>query len=187
MRLAGSLIAGGRSRRFGRDKAVAELGGARLADLSLAVLRAGCERLVVAGPEALAASLGLEAAADAPDLTGGPAAGIASAMSWARGQGCTHLVTVPCDTPALPADLVAQLAAAAAEAPVVAAHAERPHPLCAIWDVDLLQGLRERLAASHPPMRQLVDLMGGLWLRFPDERAFVNLNTQAELQALARA
>ena len=186
MRLAGALIAGGRSRRFGRDKAIAELRGVRLADLSLEVLRAGCDALVVAGPPALAASLGLEAVADALDLAGGPAAGIAAALGWARADGFTHLVTAPCDTPALPGDLVRRLARAA-DAPVVAAWAARPHPLCAIWDVGGLADLRRSLAASHPPLRALVEQLGGRWLQFPDEAAFLNLNTEADLAALAGA
>jgi molybdopterin-guanine dinucleotide biosynthesis protein A len=188
MKVAGAVIAGGRSRRFGRDKAQAELYGASLIDLSLAVLRAGCAVVAVNGPAELATSRGVPAIEDDPGLPRGPAAGLAGVLVWADLRGYTHVVTAPCDTPRLPPDLVLRLVAHAGIAPVLAARAERPHPLCAIWRVEALPKLRRYFADSHPPLYALVEEMGGRWLQFPDETAFVNVNTERDLAQLqARA
>jgi hypothetical protein len=48
-RTLGAILAGGRSRRFGSDKALARLGGERLIDRAAAALRPQVDRLIVCG------------------------------------------------------------------------------------------------------------------------------------------
>jgi molybdenum cofactor guanylyltransferase len=186
MTIAGVVLAGGRSRRFGRDKAREPLGGRPLIAWSLEALGPGCARLAVNGPADLAATLGLPALADLPGAPPGPLAGIAAALAWASAEGCSHCLTAPCDTPFLPADLGARLAEAIGDAPVAAARALRRHPLCALWRTQLAPRLAQLAREpGQPPLQRLVDELGGVWADFPGEDAFANLNTPEEFAAAA--
>lgn len=185
MIIAGVVLAGGRSRRFGRDKAREPLGGRPLIAWSLDALRAGCVRLAVNGPPELATAFGLPHVVDIAQAPPGPLAGIAGALTWASEEGCTHCFTVPCDTPFLPADLGLRLSAAIGGGPVVAARAVRRHPLCALWRADLAADLAQFARRSdHSPLQQIVDKLGG-WADFADEDAFANLNTPEDFAAAA--
>jgi molybdopterin-guanine dinucleotide biosynthesis protein A len=184
MRIAGVVLAGGRSRRFGRDKALEPLDGQPLAHWSLAALRPGAACLAVNGSAALAARLALPLVEDLAGAAAGPLAGIVGALAWAGSAGCSHLMTAPCDTPFLPAGLAAALAGAIGRAPVAAARAERVHALCALWRVDLAGRLAPiARQADQPSLQALIEDLGGAYADFPREADFANLNTQADLAA----
>jgi molybdopterin-guanine dinucleotide biosynthesis protein A len=186
MRIAGVVLAGGRSVRFGRDKALELLGGQPLIYWALEALRPSAAVLAINGPPALGVRFGLPSIEDFPGVSAGPLAGLLSAMDWAGAQGCSRVLTSPCDTPLLPRDMAFKLAAAA-EAPVVAARAARVHALCALWRVDLADRLVPfARQPDQPSLHRIIDALGGLYVDFPDEAAFANLNTQAELAAARR-
>jgi molybdopterin-guanine dinucleotide biosynthesis protein A len=184
VRLAGLILAGGRSRRFGADKARAVLGGRPLIAWSLAVLRPHVEVIALSGPDALAAEIGLAAVAD-PDQPGrGPLAGVIAGLGWASGVGATHLATAPCDTPFLPQELAPRLVAGLDGRAVVAARAERVHALCAVWSVRAaadLAGLAQ--AEKQLSMQAIMEALGGGYVDFPDEAAFANVNTPEDMAA----
>jgi molybdopterin-guanine dinucleotide biosynthesis protein A len=187
MRIAGIVLAGGRSSRFGRDKALAVLHAQPLIHWSVEALRDGAEVLAINGPMALCDRVGLPRAPDAPGVPAGPLAGVLGAMGWAAGRGCSHLLTAPCDTPFLPPDMGARLALGIGEGPAIAARAARAHPLCALWRVDLAPALATLAAApDQPSLQAIIKRLGGSWLDFPDEAAFANLNTPAEFEQAER-
>jgi len=100
VRTLGVVLAGGRSSRFGSDKAEARLFGRTLLEHALEALRPQCEAVAVVGREtALAPSL-----ADWPGPDEGPLGGLAGALRYARGV-FYQLLTVSIDAPLLPADL----------------------------------------------------------------------------------
>lgn len=128
------------------------------------------------------AALGLPVFCDRiPDFAG-PLAGLHAAMAFAT---TPWLMTVPCDSPFLPCDLVIRLARAAADNTAqvaVARTGDQPHPVFALvkrsLEPDLAAFLasgRRRIDAWYAPLRVAeVD--------FADEHAFVNLNTADELR-----
>lgn len=137
MPILGAVLAGGRSSRFGSDKALARLGGATLLDHALASLAAFTPMQVVCGrAEAPATTV---ADVPAPDL--GPLGGICGALTHAQGHGFDAVLTIACDTPLFPDNMVAALLAVqcgfAAEAPTVG-----------LWPARLAGPLRDHLAAS---------------------------------------
>jgi len=109
------VIAGGRSLRFGGEKAVAPFAG-------LPMLLWAVRRLArVAGSVAVNARPGTGAAALAQaqglvvlhDLLGdpdGPMAGVRAGLVWAGSLGMKSLAVSPCDVPLLPEDLFVRLA-----------------------------------------------------------------------------
>jgi molybdopterin-guanine dinucleotide biosynthesis protein A len=191
--IGGLVLAGGRSRRFGAEKALAPFRGAPMMD---AILDRFGELPIVAvsarrgsAAERRAAALGLPVLYDSPSAPEGPLAGICAALEWARGIGLSYVASAPCDAPLLPHDLLPQLARAIGDAPAAYATTERgPHPLCALWSVRLQPALAIALAAGeHPPVRALLQDVGAHAVRFDDDRAFLNANTPAALAAMEGA
>ncbi len=113
MRILGAVLAGGRSTRFGSDKALALLDGRPLIEHAVAALAARSEAVIVCGRE-----WGADWVPDrpAPDL--GPLGGINAALHAATQPGYDAVLTAPCDVPWLPALPFGQ-AGYAAEMPVV--------------------------------------------------------------------
>ena len=124
-----------------------------------------------------------------PDYPG-PLAGIETALAaLARHDPVLPwLVTVPCDAPRLPADLVSRLAqaAAAGQCQVAVAHdGERVHPVFALIHVDALPVLRAYIATGRRRADSWYASLPSVQVDFSDcPEAFVNLNTREELDAL---
>lgn len=99
----GAVFAGGRSSRFGSDKAVALFDGRPLVDHAADVLRPWVDAVVVIGGD----RPGSIADQPRPDL--GPLGGLAGALVHARDSGFDTVLTLACDTPHLPDGLLAEL------------------------------------------------------------------------------
>ncbi len=187
--IAGLVLAGGRSRRFGWEKAAVVVDGRPLLDTALAGL-AGCGALAVnAAPRSEAAALanarGLPVLTDREGLPDGPLTGVLAGLEWARDRGAAWLVTSPCDLAAPPPALVARLADAGG--PAYALAPDGRHPLSALWPVSLIEPLRAILSREHPPVRAVQDDSGFRPVLFPDPAAFENLNTPGGLDSRIRA
>ncbi|WP_156256300.1 molybdenum cofactor guanylyltransferase [Sandarakinorhabdus oryzae] len=102
--MLGAVLAGGESRRFGSDKALALLDGQTLLARAIERLRV-CDELVVAGRDVP----GITSLADWPAPGLGPLGGLAAAMRHLRRAGCAHLVSLPVDVEGLPDDWLERL------------------------------------------------------------------------------
>lgn len=189
--VVGVVIAGGRSVRFGGEKAAAELAGKPLLMWAAARLARSCRSVAVnARPgteaEALAGAAGLPVLHDAQGDAAGPLAGVKVALAWAREQGASALAVSPCDVPLLPDDLFVRLVAAAGAGAAMAETADGDQPLCAVWPVSALAKLTAALAnGAHPPTWLMLESIGAARVRFSEPDAFANINTRADLAAVA--
>ena len=115
MRILGAVLAGGRSSRFGSDKAEADWRGRTLADHAAEAIRPYVDAVVRVG--------GLDGVPDLPRAGLGPLGGIAGALDHAAAHGYDSVLTIACDMPRLPVDLVEALLRRApaycADAPVL--------------------------------------------------------------------
>ncbi|AHF84313.1 molybdopterin-guanine dinucleotide biosynthesis protein MobA [Rhizobium leguminosarum bv. trifolii WSM1689] len=143
------VLAGGRSRRMGRDKAGVMLGAESL--LHHVLTRLSQQTLLIA-VNADAAAEDVPVVPDRFRGKAGPMAGIHAAMVYAAGlPSITHVVTVSVDCPFFPADLVARLAAAI-EHPsqiAIAASEGRSHPVFGLWPVTLVADLETWIATDE--------------------------------------
>lgn len=98
--LLGAVLAGGRSSRFGSDKAAAMLDGRTLAEHAATTLARYADAVVIVGPDGLP---------DLPRPGLGPLGGIAAALDHAAERGIRCVVTIGCDMPVLPACLMEAL------------------------------------------------------------------------------
>jgi molybdopterin-guanine dinucleotide biosynthesis protein A len=181
IQFAAAILAGGASSRFGADKAMVDLGGSPM--ISHVARALSADKLAIVGHPGAAALLGAESLNDAADSVSGPLAGVLAALDWAARLQAPWLITAPCDAPLLPTDLAARLVAAAEAAGASAAHActaRGLHPLCAAWRPALAARLRRCFADGvHPPVREVAT--DGVHVLFEHEGAFLNVNTQADL------
>lgn len=189
---AGLLLAGGRSSRFGAEKAVAPFGGRLMMDSVLQRFGALAACAVSARPNSAAAihaqALGLDILYDDADAPTGPLAGVAAGLAWAKGANFKVLATAPCDAPLLPADLFPVLLASMGTALAAFAVTDSgEHPLCAVWRVEMAEYIAaEFVDGRHPPVRALLAERGARRVHFNDPRAFANANTPDALEALER-
>jgi molybdenum cofactor guanylyltransferase len=187
-RLFGLVLAGGRSTRFGREKAGEPLLGRPLIAWAAEGLGGEVARLAVsARPGTAAAAYAVSndlpclPDPDAGPLTGGPLAGVLEGLKWAAQAGAAGLVTAPCDTPFLPRDLASRLAAGRSPGGAVARTGEGLQPLCALWPVQAVAVL-ERLD-GHPPIRRVLAGLGAAEVAFAEPASFDNLNTPSAFAA----
>jgi molybdopterin-guanine dinucleotide biosynthesis protein A len=152
----GVLLAGGLARRMGGgDKPMRAIGGRTLLDRAIDRLAPQCDGLILNanGDPARFAATGLPVVADTVEGFAGPLAGILAALEWAKDNrpGIHWVVSIPTDSPFLPADLVARLheARLAARAPLACARSgEQTHPVVGLWPVELAGALRHALVVE---------------------------------------
>jgi molybdopterin-guanine dinucleotide biosynthesis protein A len=147
------VLMGGLARRMGGgDKGLRELGGMTLLARVVAAMRPQCDGLVLNanGDPARLGRIALPVVGD--DMQGfpGPLAGILAGLDWiaAHLPDIKDAVSVPADTPFLPADLVARLIEAREKNNAMLAYARsgtRTHPLVALWPVAIRRDLRRVL------------------------------------------
>jgi molybdopterin-guanine dinucleotide biosynthesis protein A len=190
------LLAGGLARRMGGgDKPLRVLQGRTLLDHVIARIRPQVRALVLNanGDAARFAAWGLEVVADPlPDFPG-PLAGVLAGMRWAaaRHPDAGAVLSVPTDTPFLPADLVARLDAARAAVGVpiaCAASGGRTHPVVALWPVALADALEAALRAGERKIDAWTARYGVAQAAFDDAAGdpFFNVNRPDELAEAER-
>lgn len=191
----GLILAGGRGTRLGGgDKALAMLGDRPLLAWVIERLAPQCRTVLLSanGEADRFASFGLPTVADhAEDRGKGPLAGLLAGLDWVaeRVPATDAVVTVACDTPALPRDLVQRLAAARRDGDRPAAAARsggRCHPLAALWPV-LGRGTVRRMLREEDRRRvhDSLERLGTVWVDWSATPLdpFLNINRPADLLA----
>jgi molybdopterin-guanine dinucleotide biosynthesis protein A len=189
--ITGLVLAGGRGSRMGGvDKGLQEHRGVPLAQHALRRLAPQVGPLWINANRNFDAyaALGAPVCADVLPDYAGPLAGFMAGL-----EHCTTpwLVTVPCDSPLFPADLVERLAQAVTEADAeIAMAATLEDGIVQVQPVFCLMkaSLKTSLAAFTQSGQRKIDRWTALHrcvdVCFDDARAFFNANTLAELQQL---
>jgi len=117
----------------------------------------------------------------------GPLAGFERGLAHASGE---LVATVPCDSPFLPADLVArlrtQLESTDAEL-AVARTGDQPHPVFTLMRRDVLPSLQRFLGSGQRKIDRWYGELRVAEVAFDDEAdAFLNINTRDELAKLEK-
>lgn len=176
----GAVLAGGRGRRLGGDKATVELEGRSLVSYPIAVLREvlGEVVLVAKADTQLPELEGVGSVWVEPDESFHPLAGIVHALRMARGR---PVFVCAADLPLLTADVVrAVVAVDPGDAPAVLPVAGgRPQPLAALYTPAALAGLAEY--PPDAPTRDVVLALGPKLVAVADEDAFFNVNAPEDL------
>ena len=166
----------------GADKGLLPHRGRPLVEWVLEALRPQVDELVISANRNIEtyAAYGHRVLRDTlPDFPG-PLAGVLAALG---GVSAEWLVVAPCDTPHLPADLVARLLHAAKRAAVplaVAADEMHAHYSCFIVRTDQRDALAAYLSRGGRAVRHWQAELPAVTVTF-DAAAFANLNRPADL------
>ncbi|MDD2901684.1 MAG: molybdenum cofactor guanylyltransferase [Syntrophales bacterium] len=191
--ITGAILAGGRSRRLGRDKVSLPLAGKPLAWWAAEAISPWVSECWLVTNQPLAhASLGLPLITDLRPGQG-PLGGLETALFYAR----TPLVlAVAADTPFLAAPLLAALAARAAAGVKTALVCQTDRglePFPGIYAVKLLARLTTFLQGDDRHVRHFLEQCRAQTLSpeeaarlDPQGRSFLNLNTPEDFEAAAR-
>jgi len=157
MVMPGFVLAGGASRRMGRDKARLLLGGTPLSVRTAAVLVAGgCDPVHLVSKDASLADLGLPLIQDT-EHAHHPLYGIAAALEATRSP---LALFAPCDLIRLDPETVAQMMDHGQ--PCVASSSEGDHPLLVVLPTDLAaqaRALAQQGASAHTLVEGLCRLV----------------------------
>ncbi len=191
--VAGVIVAGGRSRRMGRDKLLLPLAGvpvvqrvafalAQVVDQIILALRPGQPSLPID------ASCPVRAVHDpAPEM--GPLGGLAAALG--TGSAASYLAVaadLPLVRPSLLRLLLERAGALDAQA-VVPLIAGRPEPLCAVYQPDCLPAIQAQASGDDRSLQGLLQRLrveyvpeADLRAADPDLLSFVNVNRAQDLE-----
>jgi molybdopterin-guanine dinucleotide biosynthesis protein A len=197
--VTGVILAGGRgSRMGGADKGLQNFRGMPMAMYTLMRLAPQVSEIMINANRNLAAyeSFGVPVWPDGLSDFAGPLAGFLTGLEQCETE---YLVTVPCDTPLFPQDLVARLGEAlerdGADIAMAAAREEdgqlRSQPVFSLMKRDLMESLVvfthgggrkiDAWTAQHKTVLVPFDREGD------DPSAFFNANTLAELHKLEQS
>ncbi|MBU1691062.1 MAG: molybdenum cofactor guanylyltransferase [Gammaproteobacteria bacterium] len=186
-KISAVILAGGQARRMGGiDKGLALLNGRPLAAWVLERIAPQVDELLISANRNLDQYrlFGHPVLPDtSPDFQG-PLAGLLRAMAEAAHP---LILSVPCDTPFLPDNLVGRLTVALEESgadiaiPVCGGQVHRAVCLCRR---NLLPGLENFIAQGGRRVGEWQSLLRRVEVPFDDEQAFLNLNTADELTRL---
>lgn len=184
MKITGIVLAGGQGRRMGGvDKGLQPLRGKPMVQWVLERLAPQVDQIVINANQnrETYAKFGHRVIAD--DVAGfaGPLAGLHAGMKAA-----IHplVVTVPCDSPFLPDDLVSRLFKALQQNDLAVAKThDQPHPVFSLVKRDLVKNLEAFLAGGGRKIDAWYGALKFVEVPFDDEAdAFRNINTREELE-----
>jgi len=183
--LYGLILAGGRSKRMGHDKAAVRYGERSQLERAfglLAPLVARCFISVRADQQADALRSRFPQIIDSVEGIDGPAAGIDSAL---RAHPDAAWLVLACDLPFLDAATLQHLIARRDPARIAtayrSAHGGLPEPLCAIYEPLARTALQAYLAGGRNCPRKFLIQSDTLLLDQPHAEALDNVNTPTEL------
>ena len=186
-KISAVILAGGQGRRMGGvDKGLVPLQGRPMVEWVLERLRPQVDELQINANQNLERYRAFGVPVFSDDIGGfaGPLAGLHAGLARA---GHPLVVTAPCDSPFLPADLVSRLAAAleAEGADLAVAHTfDQAHPVFCLCRREVLPHLEAFLNAGGRKIDRWYETLKVVQVSFDDqEAAFRNINTREELGA----
>ncbi|MDP8254685.1 MAG: molybdenum cofactor guanylyltransferase [Candidatus Alcyoniella australis] len=186
--LSAVILAGGRSRRMGRDKCLIELGGQPLIELLLRELQQAADQVLIAANHVERfASLNVRVVSDIHPGNGA-LAGLHAGLWACDGE---RAFVCACDMPRITAEVVRTMFALAPEADVVVPRlGEYLEPLCAVYSCSCLPHIERSIMCGERRLVSFYDKVRVVEVGpqdFPDDpllKFTTNINTPEDLEQL---
>jgi len=183
--VAAVILVGGKSRRFGSDKAHISLCGESIQDRIIRITRHVTTNIVLSG-----ATTNQIRKADVPVLPDafpgiGPIAGLHAAL---RNDLAPWILLVACDLPLITSDLlekIVQARSAACQAVVPVTPDGRRHPVCALYHRSVSHLVTDNIHSQRYALHQLLGRIQYCEMSVPSE-LLTNINTPADLKQVEK-
>ena len=182
------ILAGGAARRMGgEDKGLTPLSGKAMIAYVIERLSSQCQEMVINcnRSQQQYAAFGYPLIEDTIGGGLGPLAGVLSALESSDSD---YVLSVPCDTPLLPTDLIERMLQAIAQEDAEActvSDGERLHPVVLLVKRSVLSGLRDYLCGGGRKVHDWFYSIPHCSADFSDQpEAFANINTPQQLATL---
>ena len=190
--ILGSILAGGQSKRMGKDKSFLEINNKKLIEYSIDKVKKYLKDLIVVtnSDNEFFLKNNLIAVKDCIEGQLGPLVGILTAMKWAKDNSRKYswVATFPCDTPFFPESIIKSFIneSKKKESLILCANSHgRRHNIFGLWSLDLYDKLKNDL--ENNKVRKVEDWtkknkIKNLEFKFEDYDPFFNINTQKDLE-----
>ena len=190
--ILGSILAGGQSRRMGKDKLFLEINNKKLIEYSIDKVKKYLKNLIIVtnNNNEFFSKNNLITVRDCIEGQLGPLVGILTAMKWAKDNSNKYswVATFPCDTPFFPESIIKKFIQESEkkESLILCASSHgRKHNIFGLWSLDLYDKLKEDLVNNK--VRKVEDWakknkIKNLEFKFKDYDPFFNINTLDDLE-----
>lgn len=179
------VLAGGQGRRIGGAKPIRLLGGERLVDRAIRTAQRYSSHVALSvGGETRLPDPGVPQIVDSQPGWGA-LGGVAAGLDFAVRGGLDRLLTLPCDCPFLPDDLLARLDAALEPhlSAAIPRSGDQLHVACGLWRVGVRSLVADYAAGGGRSLHGLAERVGHAAVDWPSEPVdpFFNINRQEDL------
>jgi len=190
--ILGAILAGGQSKRMGKDKLFLELNNKKLIEHTIDKVKKYLKKVIIITSQdnEFFSKNNLITVRDCIEGQLGPVVGILTAMKWAKENlnKCSWIATFPCDTPFFPEKIIESFIEESEkkESLILCASSHgRKHNIFGLWSLDLYDKLKDDLI--NKKVRKVQDWteknkIKNLEFKFKDYDPFFNINTQEDLE-----
>jgi molybdopterin-guanine dinucleotide biosynthesis protein A len=190
--ILGAILAGGQSRRMGKDKLFLELNNKKLIEHTIDKVKKYLKQIIIITNQdnEFFFKNNLTTVKDCIEGQLGPLVGILTAMKWAKENSHKYswIATFPCDTPFFPESIIKSFIEESEkkESLLLSASSHgRKHNIFGLWSLDLYDKLENDLV--NKKIRKVQDWaeknkIKNLEFKFKDYDPFFNINTEEDLE-----
>ena len=190
--ILGAILAGGQSKRMGKDKLFLELNNKKLIEHTIVKVKKYLKKVIIITNQdnEFFSKNNLTAVKDCIEGQLGPLVGILTAMKWAKENfsKCSWIATFPCDTPFFPESIIKSFIEESKkkESLILCASSHgRKHNIFGLWSLDLYDKLKDDLI--NKKVRKVQDWteknkIKNLEFTYKDYDPFFNINTEEDLE-----
>jgi len=190
--ILGAILAGGQSKRMGKDKLFLEFNNKKLIEHTIDKVKKYLKRVIIITNQdnEFFSKNNLTTVRDCIEGQLGPLVGILTAMKWAKENlsKCSWVATFPCDTPFFPESIIESFIKESEkkESLILCASSHgRKHNIFGLWSLDLYDKLKDDL--TNKKVRKVQDWteknkIKNLEFKFKDYDPFFNINTEEDLE-----
>jgi len=186
-----AILAGGQSKRMGKDKLFLEFNNKKLIEHTIDKVKKYLKKVIIITNQdnEFFSKNNLITVKDCIEGQLGPLVGILTAMKWAKENlsKCSWIATFPCDTPFFPESIIKRFIEESEkkESLILCASSHgRKHNIFGLWSLDLYDKLKNDLI--NKKIRKVQDWteknkIKNLEFKFKDYDPFFNINTEEDL------
>ena len=190
--IVGAILAGGQSKRMGKDKLFLELNNKKLIEHTIDKVKKYFKKVIIITNQdnEFFTKNNLITVKDCIDGQLGPLVGILTAMKWAKEnlKQCSWVASFPCDTPFFPESIIKIFIEESKkkESSIFCANSHgRKHNIFGLWSIDLYDKLKDDL--TNKKIRKVQDWTAknkikNLEFKFEEYDPFFNINTKEDLE-----